>query len=289
MDSAPGAGESLQRRLDTFLRQLHTRPRQRLGQNFMTDRAILELIGAAAAQVPAQAVLEIGPGAGFLTEELLKLGLPLTAVDADRLFAEALGARFAGHPGVRVVHSDILRWDPAGTLPEGTLAAGNIPYNITSPILEWLLERKTLWAAAILTVQREFADRLVAPAGTRECGPISVWMQLHADIRIVKIIGRGAFSPPPKVDSAVIRVDFLKEPRYAPGTGETLERVMRAAFQMRRKQLIHAVRAAAGSREAAEAVCHAAAITSEQRPETLTLQNWIDLASALHRAKSTPA
>lgn len=251
----------------------------------MTDATTLEFIREAVAQIPAQAVLEIGPGAGFLTEQLAGLGRPLTAVDADRRFCEALAERFASLPSIRIVHSDILRWDPAGTLPGQTVVAGNIPYNITSPILTWLMERRELWSGVILTVQREFAERLVAPAGTRECGPISIWMQLHAEIRVLRIIGRGAFSPPPKVDSAVIRIDFLKNPRYAAGTGPILEKVMRAAFQMRRKQIVHAVRAAAGSREAADQAFDKSGVSSDQRPETLTLQNWIDLAQALHRAK----
>lgn len=255
----------------------------------MIDGPTLEFIRQTAAEIPAQAVLEIGPGAGFLTEQLVELGLPLTAVDMDRMFCEELGTRFAPERRVSVVHSDILRWDPEGFLPQGTLAVGNIPYNITSPILEWLMERREFWAGVVLTVQREFAERLVAPAGTRECGPISVWMQLHANIRILKIVGRGAFSPPPKVDSAVIRVDFLKEPRYARGTGEVLEKVMRTAFQQRRKQIIHAVRTAAGSREAAERVFEKSGISSDRRPETLSLQDWIDLARALHRANSQAA
>lgn len=252
----------------------------------MIDRTALEFIRSAAAEIPAAAVLEIGPGAGFLTEALGTLGLPLTAVDADRLFCEALSARYASDPMVRIIHSDILRWDPAGALPERTLAVGNIPYNITSPILEWLMERRSLWAGVVLTVQREFAERLVAPAGTRECGPISVWMQLHARIRVLKVLGRGSFSPPPKVDSAVIQIDFLDRPMYASGTGGTLERLMRSAFQARRKQIVHAVRTEAGTRESAERAFAASGVGADRRPETLTLQDWIALAAALCGAKT---
>jgi 16S rRNA (adenine1518-N6/adenine1519-N6)-dimethyltransferase len=283
----PAADLSLQRRLDLILKQLDTRPRQRLGQNFMTDRAALEFIRSAAASIPSKAVLEIGPGTGFLTEQLAGLGLPLTAVDADRRFCEALTERFAQDPNVRIIESDILRWEPKGILEPGTLAVGNIPYNITSPILEWLLQRRALWSGVILTVQKEFADRLAAPAGTRECGPISVWMQLHADIRVLKVIGRGAFSPPPKVESSVIRVDFLQEPRYAQGSGPALEKVMRTAFQMRRKQINHAVKGMAGA-AAAQAVFAASGVSPEQRPETLSLDQWIALGAALSvRAKSS--
>lgn len=280
-DPGPGAGLSLQRRLDLFLRELDTQPRQRLGQNFMVDKAALEFLRDAASAIPSAAVLEIGPGAGFLTEQLAALGLPLTAVDMDRRFCDALARRYEGEPRIRVVHSDILRWEPAGLPDTGTLAIGNIPYNITSPILEWLLHRALRWSGAILTVQKEFADRLVAPAGTRDCGPISVWMQLHAEIRVLRTIGRGAFSPPPKVESSVIRLDFLKEPRYAAGTGEALERVMRAAFQQRRKKIIHAVRAAAGSSETAARVFTVSGVSADARPETLTLRDWIALARAL--------
>ncbi len=246
----------------------------------MTDRAALEFIRSAAASIPSKAVLEIGPGTGFLTERLVELGLPLTAVDADRRFCAALAERFAPEPRVRVIESDILRWEPKGILEPGTLAIGNIPYNITSPILEWLLQRRELWSGVIVTVQKEFADRLAAPAGTRECGPISIWMQLHAEIRVLKVIGRGAFSPPPKVESSVIRVDFLKEPRYAAGTGAALEKVMRSAFQMRRKQINHAVKGMVGA-AAAQAVFEASGVSPEQRPETLSLDQWIALGRAL--------
>lgn len=255
----------------------------------MVDRAALEFIREAVSRVPSSAILEIGPGAGFLTEQLAGLGLPLTAVDMDHRFCQALAERFAPEPGIRIVESDILRWEPAGSLPAGTFAVGNIPYNITSPILEWLLIRRQLWSGAILTVQKEFADRLVAAAGTRDCGPISVWMQLHADIRILRTIGRGAFSPPPKVESAVIQLSFLAEPRYAPGTGELLEKTMRSAFQMRRKQVHHAVKSAAGGSDAASRVFEQCGVSPQQRPETLTLQNWISLAAALavHQTKSS--
>lgn len=255
----------------------------------MVDRAALEYLRDAAAAIPSSAVLEIGPGAGFLTEQLAGLGLPLTAVDTDHRFCVALAERFATEPRVRVIESDILRWEPEGLPETGTLAIGNIPYNITSPILEWLLDRRRRWSGAILTVQKEFADRLTAPPGTRSCGPISVWMQLHTRIRTLRTIGRGAFSPPPKVESAVIRVDFLEEPLFEAGAGEALERVMRTAFQARRKQIHHAVKAFTGSSEAAERVFRAAGVTPDQRPETLTLEQWSALGSALiARRPKTP-
>jgi 16S rRNA (adenine1518-N6/adenine1519-N6)-dimethyltransferase len=280
----PGSGKSLLRRLDLILRQLDTHARKRLGQNFMVDDSALEFIRSAAAAIPASGILEIGPGTGFLTERLAESGLPLIAVDTDRRFCSMLKKRFEPMKHVRIVEADILRWDPAGALNPGTLAVGNVPYNITSPILEWLMDRRDLWAGVILTVQKEFAERLIAPAGTRECGPISIWMQLHADIRILRVISRGAFAPPPKVDSAVIQIDFLKTPRYEPGTGEILERVMRSAFQMRRKMISHAVKDLVGSAEKAQRVFVSAGVSSDQRPETLTLAQWVALGRAVHES-----
>ncbi len=180
-------------------------PRQRLGQHFLIKGSVLERIAAAACPEPCELVIEIGPGRGALTEKLLKRAGRVVAVEVDPFLVEHLRRKFAAEPRLEVIHADILetdlaRWGPAPVV-------GNLPYYITSPILEKVTRMD--FPRAVFLIQKEVAERLAAQPGSRAYGFLTVQTAVHAQARVLFDVKPGAFHPPPKVDSAVV----LLEPR----------------------------------------------------------------------------
>jgi 16S rRNA (adenine1518-N6/adenine1519-N6)-dimethyltransferase len=183
---------------------------QRLGQHFLSDSCILERIALAACGEHASTVIEIGPGHGSLTAHLLPRCDRLAAVELDRELAGALRARYAAEPKFELVEADVLqadlsRWGPA-------VVVGNIPYYITSPIVDRALSLGPLLQRAVFLVQKEVAARLASPPGTRDYGYLSVSTQARCRARVLFAVKRGSFRPPPKVESAVILLEPLVEP-----------------------------------------------------------------------------
>jgi 16S rRNA (adenine1518-N6/adenine1519-N6)-dimethyltransferase len=178
-------------------------PRQRLGQHFLIRGSVLERIAAAACPAPTDLVIEIGPGRGALTEKLLKRAARVVAVELDPFLADHLRRRFAAEPRLEVVQADILETDLAqwGRAP----VAGNLPYYITSPILERTLLLNP--PRAVFLIQKEVADRLVAHPGSRAYGFLTVQTALAAAARLLFEVKPAAFHPPPKVDSAVVLIE----------------------------------------------------------------------------------
>ena len=264
-----------------LLRQLEASARKKLGQNFMVDEGVLEFMANALNLKKDEPVIEIGPGLGFLTRFLLNHGASVTAVEKDPAYVEFLTPYFK-HKKFRVIHADILKTKIA-ELASGrpVKVCGNIPYNITSPLLEWLILQKNLVTEAILTVQWEVAERLKAGPGTKAWGPLSVFLQYHAEVETLKKIGPASFSPAPKVDSAVIRILFLKKTKYE-GTDETVFfSIVRRAFQKRRKTLLNALALEdkeAFSKKELELTLRTIRIDPTSRPETLSLEEWALLA-----------
>jgi 16S rRNA (adenine1518-N6/adenine1519-N6)-dimethyltransferase len=174
--------------------------RQRLGQHFLIRGSILERIAAAACPAPTDLVIEIGPGRGALTEKLLQRAARVVAVELDPFLADHLRHKFAAEPRLQVVQADVLetdlsQWGPAPV-------AGNLPYYITSPILQLSLRARV--PRAVFLIQKEVADRLVAAPGSRAYGFLSVQTALFASVRLLFDVKPAAFHPPPKVDSAVV-------------------------------------------------------------------------------------
>ena len=261
------------------------RAKKSLGQNFLVDPNIQRKIVEAVEPESAAAVVEIGPGHGALTDHLAGRVSRLVLVELDDDLAASLQARFAGSDRVTVVHRDVLEWDPEGVLGEGPVrVVGNIPYNITSPILFRLLEWRPLPERIVLMVQREVADRLLAPAGDKEYGALTVGVRAAADVERLFQVGRGAFRPVPNVDSTVIRL-VPREP-LEPSSSDRLRSLTRAAFGMRRKQLQKILRTAPEyglPSEEAEAVLAEVGLRGEDRPEVVDPPAFIELAAALKR------
>ena len=250
----------------------------------MIDKNILALIADSLALTSKDTVLEIGPGLGFLTQELLKRGASVLAVEKDRAYAAHLGKIFKDQ-SFRVIEKDILEFDFVGAqliapLQLPVKVIGNIPYNITSPIVEWLIENRALVSEAVLTVQWEVAQRLAGKPGGKDWSSLSVFLQFYADVSLLKKIGRGSFYPPPKVDSAVVRLKFLKTPYFAVKDQEFLFSLVRKAFQKRRKTILNALEGEKTKKELEPSLLQCS-IDPRRRPETITLAEWAQLADLL--------
>ncbi len=256
--------------------------RKRFGQHFLHHRAILERIAGALAPGPGDLVLEIGPGRGALTEALASRGARVVAIEKDRDLVPVVRARV---PGARIVEGDALAFDwreAAGARPgEALLVTGNIPYNITTPLLDLALTPPRP-ARIVFLVQKEVADRLAAPPGNKVYGALSVGVQAVA--RIEKLFGvpAGAFSPPPKVDSAVIRLVPLEAPLVPDARIPAFRRLVVGLFGFRRKQLLRGLRELTGwPAERVGAALHLAGIPATARPETATPEDFSRLLAVL--------
>ena len=183
---------------------------RRLGQHFLSNSTILERIARAACPEPVDLVVEIGPGKGALTQHLLKQAARVVAIEIDTILVHYLQQKFKDEPRLTVVSGDVLKTDLGAWGP--AVIAGNLPYYITSPILDKVFACGEAWRRAAFLVQKEVAERITAQPGSREYGFLSVQTQAQAKAKILFSIGRGAFSPPPKVESAVFSLDRIPPP-----------------------------------------------------------------------------
>jgi len=261
--------------------------RKRYGQHFLTDPRILARIAEALQLTGGETVVEIGPGRGALTEYLLRKAKRVVAIEIDRDLVPKLREKFANAP-LEVIEGDVLETslsEAAGSAE--FVLAGNVPYYITTPILFHALQRPRA-ARAVYLVQREVADRVIAPPGSEEYGALSVNVQALARAEIVFRVPAGAFTPAPKVESAVLRVTPLEQPAIAPEEEAHFRTLVQSAFGFRRKQMRRVVRTvAAATVERAEALLAAASIEPEARPETLTVAQFAALSRAIRGV--TPA
>ncbi|MBV9773255.1 MAG: ribosomal RNA small subunit methyltransferase A [Gemmatimonadetes bacterium] len=264
------------------------RAKRSLGQNFLVDasvqRAIVESLGAG----PADEVLEIGPGQGALTRHLAGTVRRLVLVELDNDLAPRLKAQYAGDPSVEVVHADILDvpLERVSDDPAALRVIGNIPYNITTPILFSLLERRPRPREIVLMVQREVADRIVAEPGSRAYGALAVGVQTVADAERVLNVARGSFRPVPDVESTVVRIVPHAPPRITPEDETEVRRLTRAAFGQRRKQFQRILRDAYHlAPEAVEALGAGLGVDLRDRPETFSPGQFVALARALEESR----
>ena len=277
-----------------LLRRHGLRPRKRWGQNFLIDRNTLSNVLRAADGTPADRVLEIGPGLGTLTRELAHRCRRVVAVEIDPLLVTVLqGETLADLANVAVIRGDALEIDLAAILGTETglwKAVANIPYYITTPLIERLLTVKERLERIVLMVQREVAARLIAAPGTDDYGALSVFVQYHTIPEITARVSRSAFLPPPGVDSAIVRL-LVRREAAAPVRDEALFfQVVRAAFQQRRKMLLNALTTVPGlTRETAGAALARAGIDPTRRGETLAVADFARLADAVVEWRGEPA
>ena len=282
----PPDGEAVRRAppsVRSLLRRYGFRPRKKLGQNFLVDEDILDRTADVAEVGPAEEVLEIGPGLGTLTLRLAERAGRVVAVELDAELARIVEETVAGHDNVTVVHQDILRFSPAAYFrPRAYKVIGNLPYYVTSPILRHFLENECPPSLMVMMLQREVAERITARAG--EMSLLAVSVQLYAEPKIVRLVDAGAFYPPPKVDSALLRLDLLPKPAVDVNR-ERFFAVVSAGFSQPRKQLHNALsqRFWMHPGQATE-LLREVGIDPRRRAETLSLEEWAELARAFERA-----
>lgn len=267
---------------------LPRRPRARTsaGQHYLIDGGVLRRIAACASLTPEDTVLEVGAGPGNLTRRLAETGARVVAIEIDRRCEPNLVHLQREFPRLAIAWGDALDldWEPLweGTPLAHRVIVGNIPYQITSPLLGRLAEAGSAHRHAVLTVQREVAERLVAPPGSRVRGALTVKMALDLRCEIALRVPRSAFKPRPQVESAVIRLTPLAEPPVAsPGERLRVRRVIEAAFGARRQQVVNALAMRHEPRASkAEWLARlaAAGVDPALRAENLTLDQFITLA-----------
>lgn len=249
------------------------RPKKRLGQHFLTDRHYLERVVAEIAPAEDDAMVEIGPGPGALTGRLAGVVRTLHVVEIDRELAAGLRTRFA--PGRVVVHeADALAFD-FGRLPAGLRVVGNLPYNVSTPLLFHVAAFAPRIRDCVFMLQKEVVDRMVAAPATAEYGRLTVMLQYRFAVALAFRVPPGAFSPPPKVDSALVRMAPLGPGRTAARDEAWFGRVVTAAFTQRRKTLRNALRGLAAPES-----FERAGIDPGLRGETLSVAQFVALADA---------
>lgn len=260
-----------------------------LGQNFLCEQSVPEDIAAGAGITPETCVLEVGPGIGALTHQLCRRAKHVTAVELDKRLPAVLAETMAEYDNFDLVEGDILQVDlPAicrehfGDSP--AVACANLPYYITTPAITALMESGCFSAITVM-VQKEVAQRICAKPGTADYGAFTVYVNYHAKASIILDVPRDCFVPAPNVDSAVVRLDVLKEPPV-PGEEKQIFRVVKAAFAQRRKTLVNGLFAAYGdkwSKQELSDLLVSLGYSASVRGEALGLEDFYRLSVELHK------
>jgi len=253
---------------------------KRFGQHFLTDKSVLAAIVDSVAPRPGDTIVEIGPGRGVLTDELSRLPNDIVAIEIDHLLSEKLKERYSSNARLKIIEADVLEIDLASVLSGPFVVVGNVPYYITTPILFHVL-RRPLPRHIVLLVQREVAERIVAPPGSKQYGALSVNVQVVADAEIVRHVPPASFSPPPKVDSAVIRIVPRAESVISDEEAGRFRGFVQGLFGMRRKQIANVLRTVTQLSPAeAVKVLEDLGIDPRARPETLSVSDFVSLMRA---------
>ena len=261
--------------------------RKEFGQNFLTDKFVVEDIADFCCEGQSKNILEIGPGIGTLTYELAARYEKVLAVEVDRGLIPVLAFTLGEYNNVKIINDDIMKCDiaeiTAPYLEGGLSVCANLPYYITTPILMALLESKVPFDYITVMVQSEVADRLCAAPGSRDCGAITAVLAYYGSAERLFKVPAGKFLPPPKVDSAVVRIKLHKDKPYVPQNEEIFFRTIRAAFGQRRKTLPNALAAGFGelTRPAITEAVAAAGLDVNIRGERLTMPEFVALSDKL--------
>lgn len=261
--------------------------RKEFGQNFLTNRMIPEDIADNCTDNAESMILEIGPGIGCLTQELAIRYKKVVAVEIDKGLIPILGRTMAEYGNVTVINDDIMKVDLEALIAEYSegmpvAVCANLPYYITTPILMRLLESGVKFTSITIMIQNEVAARLVAKPGSSDYGAITAVLGYYGEAKKLFKVSAGCFVPAPKVDSAVVRIDLYREPKYTPKNEKLFRDLIRAAFEMRRKTLQNAVCAKLPySKEAVLEAIRSIGHTDTVRGERLSTEDFVKLADAL--------
>ena len=257
-----------------------------LGQNFLINPSVCPRMASCSGAGKGVGVIEVGPGIGVLTNELCQLAGKVVAVELDKRLLPVLDETLAEYDNVKVVNADVLELDLNQLIKDEfdgleVVVCANLPYYITSPVIMKLLEDRLPISAITVMVQKEAAQRICAEVGSRMSGAVTVSVNYYAKPQMLFGVSAGSFMPAPKVDSAVIRLDILKEPPVQADEGLFFA-VVRAAFSQRRKVISNSLSAGLGkSKEEILAVLEAANVPPTARAEKLSLENFAAIANAI--------
>ena len=261
-----------------LLRQSGLRARKSLGQHFLADASVLQTIVEAAELSPADTVIEVGPGLGILTAELVRRAGNVVAVELDTKLASLLKRRLASLANLRVINADILKVSPSELLERTShyKVVANLPYYITSPVLRYFVEASPRPSLMVVMVQKEVGEAIVAGPGKMSL--LAVSLQVYSKPRIVLHVPAQCFYPQPKVDSVILRFDLLPEPAVRVADMNGFFDVVRAGFSSPRKQLHNSLAHSLGMKPAEiSLLLEKARIDSKRRAETLSLEEWAKL------------
>ncbi len=263
-----------------------------LGQNFLVNPSVCPKMAGQCGADDKTGVIEIGPGAGVLTNELAKRSYKVVAVELDKRLLPVLAETLSGYDNVKVINDDALKLDFHKLIndefPQGDVViCANLPYYITSPILMRLLEERLPVKAITVMVQKEAADRICASPGTRASGAISAAVHYYCEPEMLFRVSPGSFIPAPKVESAVIRLNILKEPPVKVSDEKLFFKVVRASFLQRRKTLSNSLSAGLSmSKAEINTALARAGIPANARAEEMTMQQFSDITASLGCALS---
>ena len=278
-----------------FLKRTGRNPNQKLGQHFLIDPHALQEIAWGAQLTNADFVLEIGAGLGFLTSVLAATARKVVAIEIDEFLYTELQLKFSKTPHISLIQGDILKQNLPTLLndfpPKNTKIVANLPYYITTPVLWELLKNHQKISTCVLTMQTEIAERIISPPGNKRYGALSIGVSYYAEAEIVYRIPPDRFYPSPQINSSVLKLQMRDTPHITVENEALFFRIVRAAFQSRRKMLRNALlkNGVSISIEVFNAVCDQLAIDPQRRGETLDIAEFAALANGFHKQLSKSA
>jgi 16S rRNA (adenine1518-N6/adenine1519-N6)-dimethyltransferase len=282
-----------------FLRGAGFRPSKKLGQNFLVDENVARKLIRLLEPRDSEVFLEIGAGVGALTLPLARKGVRVLAVEIDRRLAGILRAGLKEFPNVEVLEKDVLRLDVprlaagaracGGERPDRFQVLGNLPYSVTTQILLFLVRNRTHFGRALLTVQKEYAERLLAGTGTRQYGSITVLVRFYAEVENVMTVSPSCFFPRPEVSSSALRLTFREKPAVRVKDEAAFVNVVRASFSHRRKMVLNSIAERFDlEKNSAASLFRLAGVDGTKRAEQLELQELARIADVFYDEKLEP-
>lgn len=257
-----------------------------LGQNFLRDISVIDKIISASGANDTTDVIEIGPGMGAVTEPLVKIAKSLTAIEIDDRLYEFLEKKFSDYKNFRLVKQDILKTDITELITDNTIIVANLPYYITTPIITSLIEKRYNLKSMTVMVQLEVAKRICADEKSKDYGALSVLCNYFCSTKIITEVSPECFEPVPKVTSAVVKMDFLSEPKVNPISESMFFKVVKAAFSSRRKTFANCLMNSFSlSRADAENILNSCNIPLMARGETFSLENFKKISDFMTNLK----
>lgn len=256
-----------------------------LGQNFLIDQNILDKIVEAAELNEENSVIEIGPGIGTLTQEMARKAKKVIAIELDDNLIPVLAETLGNYSNVKVIHNDALKVDFKKLIQEEELGhvslVANLPYYVTTPIISKLLTEKPGLKSIVIMIQKEVAERMATGPGSKDYGSLSLLVQYYCEVEKVARVSPSCFMPPPKVESAVIKMVIRDEPAVKVRDEKLFFKIIRDSFNMRRKTLWNVLKQTGLPQEKLEEVFEVSGIDKQRRGETLTIEEFAKLSDAL--------